>query len=164
MNNALLAPLSFWTAYPTMGLCLDWTLIYLFRHWKVLHFLIFVNSLNPLWSFLKFFSIIWIYNFRSAPPWRSKIPSWFSFRFSCCLLISKFSVLLYKFCVLFIKNFPCSKTLSAVSGPLTLLFLQFFKKRFIQLNILSVLRKVNLFNNVSIGNLETRSCYSCLVL
>ena len=68
-----------------------------------------------------------------------------------CLQISKFLVLLYRFCSIFIKNFLCNKTFSVANGPLTFLFLQLFRKRFTQLIILSVLRKVNLFNNVLIG-------------
>ena len=60
-------------------------------------------------------------------------------------------VLLYRFCSLFIKNFLCIKTFSVVSGPLTLLFLHLFRKRSTQLNILSILREADLFNNVSIG-------------
>ena len=49
------------------------------------------------------------------------------------------------------KNFFCTKNFSNVCESLTLFFLQLCKKPFTQLNILSVLRKVNFFNNVSIG-------------
>ena len=60
-------------------------------------------------------------------------------------------VLLCRFCSPFIKNFLCTKTFSAVSGPLTLLFLQLFRKQFAQNNIPIASRQLNLFNNVSFG-------------
>ena len=58
INIALLALPSFRTSHPTMGPCLNWTFILLVPSIKILAFLIFVNSLNPIWSFLKCFSII----------------------------------------------------------------------------------------------------------
>ena len=68
----------------------------------------------------------------------------FLIHFQFQLLSTSFKVLLCKFCSLFMKNVVFIKTFSVDREPLILFFLQLCKKRFTQLNILSVLRKIHM--------------------